>query len=85
MIILSFEVSHDSVTDRRSRVQDNIRSRRSRRSRWFSVREHSKHRNIVVDYSMADLISAEYEQDCCHSVLSEMQIGDDEVSWRFEY
>ena len=27
MVILSFEVSHDSVTDRRSRLQDNIRSR----------------------------------------------------------
>ena len=26
-VILSFEVSHDSVTDRRSRLQDNIRSR----------------------------------------------------------
>ena len=26
MVILSFEVSHDSVTDRRSRLQDNIRS-----------------------------------------------------------
>ena len=50
-----------------------------------TAREHSKHRNIVVDYSMADLISAEYEQDCCHSVLSEMKIGDDEVSWRVEY
>ena len=30
---------------------------------WFSVSEHSKHRNVVVDYSMADLTSAEYEQD----------------------
>ena len=38
-----------------------------------------------VDFGMADFISAEYEQDCCHSVLSEMQIGDDEVSWRVEY
>ena len=37
---------------------------------------------MVVDYSMGDLISAEYEHDCCHSVLSEMEIGDDEVSWR---
>ena len=26
MVILSFEVSQDSVTDRRSRLQDNIRS-----------------------------------------------------------
>ena len=26
MVILSCEVSHDSVTDRRSRLQDNIRS-----------------------------------------------------------
>ena len=34
---------------------------------------------------MADLISAEYEQDCCHSILNEMKIGDDEVSWRVEY
>ena len=46
-----------------------------------TAREHSKHRNIVVDYSMGDLISAEYE----HSVLSEMKIGDDEVSWRVGY
>ena len=83
MVILPFEVSHDSVTDRRSRLQDNIRSRSA--DTLVSVREHSKHRNIVVDYSMADLISAEYEQDCCHSVLSEMKIGDDEVSWRVEY
>ena len=30
---------------------------------WFSVTEHSKHRNVDVDYSMADLTSAEYEQD----------------------
>ena len=45
---------------------------------WFSVSEHSKHRNIVVDYSMANLISVEYEQDYCHFVLSEIKIGDNE-------
>ena len=49
----------------------------------FSVSEHSKHPNEVVDFSIAQMISAEYEQDCFHYVLSEMQIGDkDEVSWK---
>ena len=46
MVILSFEVSHDSVTDI-----------------LVSVSKHSKHQNVVVDYSMADLTSMEYEQD----------------------
>ena len=46
MVILSFEVSHDSVTDP-----------------LVSVSKHSKHQNVVVDYSMADLTSMEYEQD----------------------
>ena len=81
MVILSFEVSHDSDTDRGSRRRDDIKSHSDD---TFSVSEHSKHRNVVVDYSVAALISAEYEQECCHSVLSEMQIGDDEVSWRVE-
>ena len=60
MVILPFEVSHDSVTKRWSRLQteDNIAT-----ILWFSVSEHSKHRHAVVDYSMADLTSAEYEQD----------------------
>lgn len=33
---------------------------------------------------MSKLISVEYEQDFCH-FPSEMQIGDDEVSWWVEY
>ena len=52
---------------------------------WFSVSVHSKHQDVMVDYSMAQLISVEYEQDCCHSVLSEMQISDNKVSWLVEY
>ena len=67
MVMLSFELSHDSVTDRRLRLRGNIRSHSD--DTWFSVSEHSKHRNVMVDYSMAELISAEYEQDCRHSVL----------------
>ena len=52
----------------------------------FSVSEHSKRRNEVVDYRIAQMKSAECEQDCLHCVLSEMQIGDkDEVSWQVEY
>ena len=52
----------------------------------FSVSEHFKHRNEVMDYSISQMISAENEQDCFHYVLSEMQIGDkDEVSWQVEY
>ena len=65
MVILSCEVSHGSVTDRRSRLQDNIRSH-SDDTLVFSERAF---RNVVVDYKMADLISAEKEQDCCHCVL----------------
>ena len=51
---------------------------------WYSVSEHSKHWNVVVDCSMSKLISVEYEQDFCH-FPSEMQIGDNEVSWWVEY
>ena len=60
MVILPFVVSHDSVTERWSRLltEDHIAT-----ILWFSVSEHSKHRHVVVDYSMADLTSAEYEQD----------------------
>jgi len=47
---------------------------------FFSERAF-QNQNKVVDYSIAQMTSAEYEQDCFHYVLSEMQIGDkDEVS-----
>ena len=84
MVMLSFGVSHDSITDKRSR-DDEINCDRIVTILWFSVSEHSKHRNVEVDDSKAKMISAEYElQDCCHCIWTEMQIDDDEVSLRVE-
>ena len=77
MVILSCEVSHDSVTDRRSRLQDNIRSHGDD-TLVFSEREFQTPKH-------SGGLSVEYEQDCCHFVLSEIKIGDDEASWWVEY
>ena len=81
MVILSFEVSHDSVTDRRSRLQDNIRSR-SDDTLVFSERAfQTPKRSGGLQNGRVDISGIGTR---LLSFRPEMQIGDDELSWRVE-
>ena len=81
MVILSYEVSHDSVTDRRSRLQDNIRSH-SGNTLVFSERAfQTPKRSGGLQHGRVDISGIRIR---LLSFRPEMQIGDDEVSWRVE-
>ena len=82
MVILSYEVSHDSVTDRRLRLRDNTRSHSDDtlvfRERAFQTPKRSgglQHGRVDIGGIRTRLLS----------FRPEMQIGDDEVSWLVEY
>ena len=81
MVILSYEVSHDSVTDRRSRLQDNIRSH-SHDTLVFSERAfQTPKRTGGLQNGRVDISGIGTR---LLSFRPEMQIGDDELSWRVE-
>ena len=81
MVILSCEVSHDSVTDRRSRLQDNIRSH-SDDTLIFSERAfQTPKRSGGLQNGRVDISGIGTR---LLSFRPEMQIGDDELSWRVE-
>ena len=81
MVVLSCEVSHDSVTDRRSRLQDNIRSY-SDNTLVFSERAfQTPKRSGGLQNGRVDISGIGTR---LLSFRPEMQTGDDELSWRIE-
>ena len=77
-MVLSCEVSHDSVTDRRSRLQDNIRSHSDNTlvfsERAFQTLKRLQNGRVDISGIGTRLLS----------FRPEMQTGDDELSWRIE-
>ena len=81
MVVLSCEVSHDSVTDRRSRLQDNIRSHSDNTLVFSEQAFQTPKRSGGLQNGRVDISGI---GTTLLSFRPEMQTGDDELSWRIE-
>ena len=81
MVVLSCEVSHDSVTDRRSRLQDNIRSHGDNTLVFSERAFQTPKRSGGLQNGRVDISGIGTR---LLSFRPEMQTGDDELSWRIE-